>query len=704
MQNKLIVDEGNLYKKANQVGQGPSFQQQFGILANAQIADKYPSLGNYLIAVQLLDKSDDNSFAVCIIIYKLNDNYIYVPAIFRNGKIHTGQIMEVPGMQRLLPLSDAWMSWIKNKDVGGEGQLIPSQLANIYGESPASARAKDPLDPIMKTASYNKSTVFDTVLKMGKKASSKLMDLISTQRGLNASFKFYSPQEIYQFSKQAAQKFPDRAPVQIIEVMDKKASLLSQEEKKNLYRDGFVVKQDNRVDWGPADNAIQAIEVKAINNSFTTPDKICKCKVLTDDGQLLDVVYLPKIKDLFRGFDNYYDSNSRRLQGVSTVKWDVPAKKDLGQTAAVIIDGHWYPAALDIAALTNSKQKVDISSLGKAITSLQQLPDCSLLITPSGEVIRSSGGRKTPEGDFVDYRRKIHISADQNLKSAVILQDYMEVPKATRVVFDQKAYHNNGKRDYEVDCFCDLTNNKLVTIKNLTKAIQRYSNKRFKKLKVTSDGQQISISGDKTKAGERFQVKQAVFHLVSDYGICPQQAKTIIKKAGAGSIQSPVCHKYHLIKNAQEQSDMWKPADIGYTSIQQDGPERTQYDLQRKAQQDARDMEAIEKATNAGIKQVFDTQILKLLVHTADPQQEIQQALPDFMNTLNKLCRLLFIYRCHTQDLEERYGAVKMKALEQSLKNTINDLSQLTIFLKLRGLNEGQSPETGDLQTGIMMN
>jgi len=27
--------------------------------------------------------------------------------------------MEVPSLQRMLPLSDAWMSWVKNKDIGG---------------------------------------------------------------------------------------------------------------------------------------------------------------------------------------------------------------------------------------------------------------------------------------------------------------------------------------------------------------------------------------------------------------------------------------------------------------------------------------------------------------------------------------------------------------------------------------------------------
>lgn len=121
MAKNLIIKQGSLRKASSgEPGEGPSFEQQFGILANAQITDKYPSLSNYQIAVQMLDKSEDNSFAACVVVYKLGSNYIYVPAVFRKGKISTGEFMEVPALQMFLPLSDAWLSWIKNKDDKGE--------------------------------------------------------------------------------------------------------------------------------------------------------------------------------------------------------------------------------------------------------------------------------------------------------------------------------------------------------------------------------------------------------------------------------------------------------------------------------------------------------------------------------------------------------------------------------------------------------
>ena len=70
MSNKLVIDQGKLNKKAQgQPGEGPSFEQQFGILANAQITDKYPSLSTYQIAFQLLDKDDDNTRASGAVVY-----------------------------------------------------------------------------------------------------------------------------------------------------------------------------------------------------------------------------------------------------------------------------------------------------------------------------------------------------------------------------------------------------------------------------------------------------------------------------------------------------------------------------------------------------------------------------------------------------------------------------------------------------------
>lgn len=710
MAKKLIYQDGFLTKTAaeGQPGEGPSFQQQFGILANAQIIDKYPALSSYQIAVQLLDKKDDNSFAVCVVIYKLGNSYIYVPAVFRNGKITTAQMMEVPSMQMMLPLSDAWMSWVKNKEVGNEGSDIPAEIAEQYGQSSSTVRSKQPNDPFMKSAGYKNRTIFDIALTMGKTASQKLLDYACNRDFLNSCFKFYSPQEIGEFAKTAALLYEqkDTTPY-IISVMDKEASFIAQDLKETLYRDGYIVKSAELMDWGPAQNAIKVIKKKNITNAFSTPSKNCKCKLLTQDGELKEVTLLEA--NVLSQFEHLSPSmkNIGRFNFMES-KWDAPAKDSIKQTSAkkllAVSDGSLVEVDPNVAALTSSIEDIDNVSIGKALSEMVSIPCGSILITPNGKAYSLNIGSLTQrdgKGAFVSYNFILRETDDQNLKNPIFGTKTIEVPKGSKIVVEESIYNKDGS--YKQNCNCDYKKEAFISITDLGKAIDRCRDKNFTQLKVVSDGNEIAFVGPKSNSDQRMQEKQAVLHMVNKYGICPQDAKFIVKEASLGTYTKPFVNTYNLYKEAAEDSNLWEPANIGMSEVPQTPPDVTEKDLQGQAEQDAKDMQTIQNAADSGIKQIFDTATLKMLVQNADPHDQILHALPDFMVTLDKLCRLLFLYRCHMQDMQERYGAVKMKALEQSLQNTIKDFSELTIFLKLRGLNNGESPDAGELQTGTMM-
>lgn len=714
MANKLIYQEGSLFKKAQgQPGQGPSFQQQFGILANAQIIDKYPSLSNYQVAVQLIDKKDDNSFAVCIVVYKLGENYIYIPAIFRNGKIVTGQMMQVPSMQMILPLSDAWMSWVKNKDVGSQGEQVDAQIAGQYGDPATTVRAKDAEDPFTKHASFinteiKTKSIFDIALSMGKTASEKLLDLTCDTDFLNSCFRYYSPQEIYNFSKQAVAKFEqkDTTP-HIISVMDKEASLVEQSLKQTLYRDGYIIKSAQLMDWGPAENAIKVIQKKDISAAFVTPSVSCKCQALTQQGELKDVIYIVASQLGNKGY--LTDSYPRRSRGLSESKWLTDAKTSIrNKSCFVVCDGKLHRVNSDFIALQNSIEDITTANIGKPLSEMKAIPYGSFLLTKDGKAFQLCQQlQKTSDGNFCNYNTLLKQMQDGDIKKPIISQQLIEVPKGCKIIVtNNDAYREDGTQIP----FQQRINNPdrkfsyFVSVADLGKAIQRCRDKNFTQLKVVSDGNQISFVGPKSKSEQRMQHKQAALHLVRQYGICPQDAKYMIKEASFGSFDRPSVKTYHLFKNAAgQESNLWEPSNLGASEVPQNGPTISQQNMQNHAQQDAKDMQQIQAAADSGIKEIFDTNALKMLVQNADPHEEIQQALPDFMITLDKLCRLLLVYRCHMEDMQQRYGAVKMKALQQSLQNTIKDFSELTIFLKLRGLNSGQAPDTGELQTGTMM-
>lgn len=50
--------------------------------------------------------------------------------------------------------------------------------------------------------------------------------------------------------------------------------------------------------------------------------------------------------------------------------------------------------------------------------------------------------------------------------------------------------------------------------------------------------------------------------------------------------------------------------------------------------------------------------------------------------------------------MEKKYGMVKLKALEESIKCALDSLSELTIFFKLRTVDG--SGVTGDTSTGLV--
>lgn len=157
-------------------------------------------------------------------------------------------------------------------------------------------------------------------------------------------------------------------------------------------------------------------------------------------------------------------------------------------------------------------------------------------------------GTKQPNGDFVSYNLTVHITEDDNLKQPLVLKEYIEVPKGSRIIFPTGSYNADGTP--KQDKLQPGHNSVYVAYADLGRAIDAFDSKHYSKLKVTSDGQEISISGAKSNPADRMQVKEAVLHLVRDYGLAPLDAKAIVKKAGAGSILNPVSTSYRLFKSA----------------------------------------------------------------------------------------------------------------------------------------------------------
>ena len=691
MSNKLVIDKGNLIKKAQgQPGQGPSFEQQFGILANAQITDKYPSLASYQVAFQLLKKDDENTDASGAVVYRIGKNVIQVPAFFYKGRIKTGELMYVPVTDSFLPLSDAWLSWLKNKDVSEAGEFIPSQENKDKGVDPFSARIKDFNDPLMKQAS-----VLNTALKMGKRASENLLGVLQNTDFLNACLHFYTPQELSGFAKTASQMFQDVEKPKLVTVMSKEASLLSDAEKQELWKDGWLIKNAQVMDWQEApDKAVKVTRQTNVSKQFSEVRHSCKCQLLKMNGQLMDATIIVTQKGKERCFG--------RPGEYTTIftSWDSPATNDLSASVYVYKDGH-ISKAQHVVAYTPSIEQLK-EPIGKNIEDMAQLPAGTVLMFPNGQAMELSSSFQKENKGFFSFSCVIQIAQD-GIKKPMFTGTNFIVPKGTKAVVDNDHKENGG---YKADIQHKSIDSSLglATAGALTYAVTNFVNKTYDKVKLTADGQQISVSGAKSNVADRLVEKEAAYHLVCSYNVSPEDAKLMVKQAMAASQKQATTISYYLTKKAvYDDPEEWQDADIPSSRVANVGPQIQQKHID-DFELDDEAMQTVQTAANNGIKEIFDMQTLKLLIQVADPQQQIMDILPDFMHCLDQLCRLLFIFRSHTADMQEKYGQVKLKALQQSIVNTLKDLSQLTVFLKIRGLSNDANPnaDAGDLQTGRM--
>ena len=245
-----------------------------------------------------------------------------------------------------------------------------------------------------------------------------------------------------------------------------------------------------------------------------------------------------------------------------------------------------------------------------------------------------------------------------------------------------------------------------VTMANLDSFLESYTQKHYKKARIYHNGSDYTVSGDNSENGDQLlSFKEACLALVSDYGVAPADAKVMVKDAANGATyDNPKATSYLITKLASETGG-WQDANIPMDQKVNPPPQIEQRQMPAFIEDPAQLEKAVTDAAQNGIKEVFDVTILKLLVKQNRFFDEIHDDLPLFMQVLDSLCRKLFQFYWHTDKMEEKYGMVKLKSLEESLKVTLESLSELTIFFKLRTVDgSGSTGDTaGDLMAGTMM-
>ena len=95
-----------------------------------------------------------------------------------------------------------------------------------------------------------------------------------------------------------------------------------------------------------------------------------------------------------------------------------------------------------------------------------------------------------------------------------------------------------------------------------------------------------------------------------------------------------------------------------------------------------------EEAAAAGQRHVFDQAAIGGLVKVFDTANVVDSYIPDFMDTIDRLGRILFLFYWKHEDFNQRYGSDDVVQMEDSLRNVFKNLGELTLSLKEKSVNK----------------
>jgi hypothetical protein len=95
-----------------------------------------------------------------------------------------------------------------------------------------------------------------------------------------------------------------------------------------------------------------------------------------------------------------------------------------------------------------------------------------------------------------------------------------------------------------------------------------------------------------------------------------------------------------------------------------------------------------EEAAAAGQRHVFDQAAIGGLVKVYDTANVVDSYIPDFMDTIDRLGRILFLFYWKHEDFNQRYGSDDVVQMEDRLRNVFKQLGELTLNLKEKAVKK----------------
>jgi len=666
------------------------FEVKFSQLVNGMISEKVPALSKYKVGFQVLDKDEEGTRAVGVNAFVVNNVWIYIPVFFLDGSIKGLDMMYLKQNDIFVPAQDSWIASIKaqgetllgksTKDLDTNDEAVDAESVTfadkIAFKQSDDLLTREELIAMLRVIPDKAADSFiEKVANMGNSILRKfVVSLHKSPEFANAILRYHPPKELQKIAEVSADMAKaevvkeEKDNVKIISKMtDAAAKTLTDCEKKMLVQNGVFV-QDNRKSFSklfeqkvrsdvcqnPTCSGIY--DVLLNNGNYTS----CFIVMLGNKGSCSRQAAIIKIEEpgvyhtravnevFCRNIENISPDEIRKLIGGNSVGKKVFAElmseDNCGCSTALITLG--------------AKTNIELS-----VAKYDQGSDDKI----HARVVNGLGINKDSCDDivleFTDVDGKLSFVGDT-----------LYVPKDARIF--RKASWEKQK---------DLRLGNLSTIHSM---IVKEAN--LSTLQVSSMGNLIQIRSTKGATGLIDKVA-AVTHLVLKEGIYAGQAQQLLKEANRNKDKMA---RYYI---------NYAPAYFNKTAANEEGGAiETNKTVGGKALDTELPKKAIDtvvKASEAGIKEVFDVTVLQQLINAADVSELRKDFITDMVKGMDKIGRMLFLFYWHNDEFENRYGKEDMDELEDSLKQAFTINGDLVLYLKEK---MAYSPDSSDSLFGAM--
>jgi hypothetical protein len=641
------------------------FETKFGILADATLTDKLPAIKKYLLGFQVIarDDEDDTERAVGGAAYRIGNRLVYVPVFWLRGRCKGGDVMYLKDEAQWRPFTEIEVNMLESGKNFVMGDAKPTNNADARKGTPyristmnlnqlhSKAAGEVRLIPECDIAEMlvvpqqdTEVTLKEQLRVFSPKAAADLATTLMVKPKLaNALFMHYTPQQIEDMLTSRLVEKKAAAPREKLTIItsteDPRVQYLSVADKRRLMNYGIVIKDARE------DAAVALIE-KTSPCRWSTPSRSGKYEVLRADYGVVELAIFLVDKNSAILVDTENKKRALNVSPTSILINAVKAKDDYTQLPGEPVT--------DVAL----RSKVDPEDLGLENTIIYDA-DTAM----SGRLLFKDGGM-------------LRFRANNGMKYTVVLtakrgkltplNGVLYVPDTARVYSLTDLKHENMDVYRSVDGDGVLTSP--ITLGAMATA-------GYTSVKVSSDGLRYSVTG--TNVSKQFmRYPEALTHMVKRVGLRVKQAGDLLAAAADPTLTTLKRDISFYVKTATADITDEDPSYGDDHTVTKETINSTGGSLDDQA------VQRIYEASQKGVREVLDMQVLKELANSSYPLDRVKDSIPVLNKAMDRLGRILFLFYWHNDSFEGRYGKQNMEGIEEALRENIRSLGDLITYLK----------------------